>query len=397
MKITKVEQLHADGGWRIFSFLKLSTDTNLVGWAEYNEAGWNRGLSAVIRALGGTIVGQDPRRIGRISTGLRAMTQMAPGGINDQAIAALENACVDLAAKDLNVPVSRLFGGAYRDSIRAYWSHCGSFRVRDAAYFESVLNTRPIETLDDFAELGREAVSREFTAAKLNPVLFHDGGPPILINPGFDPGGDLSGRLEQGIVSAIEAQLGAFRRGAGPEVSILLDVNFAFKAAGLRRVAQSVEPFDLLWLEADLHDAQALAAVRRSTVTPIGSLEAIYGQRGYRAYFECDAVDVAVVDVLWNGIFESVKIAWQADSHFVNVAPHNFYGPLASLMAAQFCASVPNVEIMEIEADDVPWLDDLVTAPIQMNAGQILIPNGPGWGADVNEVAVAEHPASSPS
>ena len=50
-----------------------------------------------------------------------------------------------------------------------------------------------------------------------------------------------------------------------------------------------------------------------------------------------------------------------ADAYEVNVAPHNFYGHLATLMNAHFCAVVPNLRIMEIDPDVVPWYDDLVT------------------------------------
>jgi L-alanine-DL-glutamate epimerase-like enolase superfamily enzyme len=37
MRIAKIEDLHADGGWRTTSFLKLTTDEGLVGWSEYYE------------------------------------------------------------------------------------------------------------------------------------------------------------------------------------------------------------------------------------------------------------------------------------------------------------------------------------------------------------------------
>ena len=37
MKITRIESLHADAGWRNFDFLKITTDEGLVGWSEYNE------------------------------------------------------------------------------------------------------------------------------------------------------------------------------------------------------------------------------------------------------------------------------------------------------------------------------------------------------------------------
>ena len=77
-------------------------------------------------------------------------------------------------------------------------------------------------------------------------------------------------------------------------------------------------------------------------------------------------MDVAIVDVPWNGLAESVKIAHMAEPYEINVAPHNFYGHLLnSHERATFCAALPNVRIMEIDIDDVPWKDDLgdETAP----------------------------------
>jgi len=61
MKITKVESLHADGGWRSLDFLKISTDEGVVGWSEYNESFGGVGVSAAIAGLGPAIIGKDPR------------------------------------------------------------------------------------------------------------------------------------------------------------------------------------------------------------------------------------------------------------------------------------------------------------------------------------------------
>ena len=118
MKIANIEDLHADGGWRTFSFLKITTDEGLIGWCEYNEAQWNAGFTAVIRRLSEHAIGRDPREVGRIGATLTAMTRMAPGGMNQQAIAAIENACLDVKAKALGVPVHALFGGPYRDRLQ---------------------------------------------------------------------------------------------------------------------------------------------------------------------------------------------------------------------------------------------------------------------------------------
>src|SRR5205809_7519019 len=60
MKIAKVESLHADAGSRNFDFLKVTTDTGLVGWSDYNEAFGGRGLSPVIDRLVPGVIGFAP-------------------------------------------------------------------------------------------------------------------------------------------------------------------------------------------------------------------------------------------------------------------------------------------------------------------------------------------------
>jgi L-alanine-DL-glutamate epimerase-like enolase superfamily enzyme len=103
-------------------------------------------------------------------------------------------------------------------------------------------------------------------------------------------------------------------------------------------------------------------------------------------------VDVAIIDTPWNGVAESLKIATMADTYEVNVAPHNFYGHLATMMNAHFCAVAPNVRIMEIDPDTVPWYDELVTAKPVIVDGHLHVPTAPGWGTEINEEAVRAHP-----
>ncbi len=147
------------------------------------------------------------------------------------------------------------------------------------------------------------------------------------------------------MVDAAYDQLAAFREGAGPEVALYLDTNFNYKIDGYMKLARALEPLDLAWLEIDLYDPAGLALIRRSARTPIASLESIYGKRNFRPFFEQQAVDYAIIDVAWNGILESVKIAAMADAFEVNVAPHNFNGHLGSLISAHFCAAVPNFKV----------------------------------------------------
>jgi galactonate dehydratase len=392
MKITAIEDLHCDAGWRVNSFLKITTDEGIVGWSEYMEGYGAQGLTAVIRKMGERLIGHDPRPVERHSAYLYAATRQAAGSLNAMAIAAIENALVDIKAKALGVPVYEMLGGPIRDRLQVYWSHCGTYRARHAERIKEWAGVEPVRTLDDITRLGAEVKARGFKGLKTNLIRF-DGGRAQMYGPGTgNPPGFPELNIDNQIVDAAVAQLSAFREGAGPDVGLHLDTNFNYKIDGYIQLARALEPLRMVWLELDLYDPAGLALIRRSTRTPIASLESIYGRRNFRPFFEQQAVDYAIIDVAWNGILESLKIAALADTYEVNVAPHNFNGHLGSLISAHFCAAVPNFKVMEIDIDDVLWKDEIVTKPPVIEDGHLVLPTGPGWGADVNEAFVRAHP-----
>lgn len=387
MKITKLEHLHADAGQRNFDFLKVSTDEGITGWSEYNESFGGLGVSAVIEGLAPQVVGKDPRAYEALVTLLYAVRRQAAGGVVQQAIGAIGNALLDIKAKALGLPVYAMLGGPVRDRIRLYWSHCGTYRL---AWAEA-MGIPPLRTLQDVVNAGKEVRERGFTALKTN--IFVLGREPYLHSPGFARKGSFPElNADRHVLGALREELAAFRDGAGPDVDILLDLNFNFKTEGFLKVARAAEPFDLLWIEIDTRDAKALRYIRDHTTIPVASCECLFGRRDYRPYFEHGSVDVAIIDTPWNGVAESLKIAAMADAYEVNVAPHNFYGHLATMMNAHFCAVVPNLRIMEIDPDTVPWYDELVTVKPEIRDGHLHLPTGPGWGTEVIEEAVRAHP-----
>jgi L-alanine-DL-glutamate epimerase-like enolase superfamily enzyme len=387
MKIVSMESLHADAGWRTFDFLKVTTDTGVVGWSEYNESFGGPGVAAVIDRLAPSIVGKDPRAWEAHVALMYAQRRQASGGVIQQAIGAIENALLDVKARALGIPVYELFGGPVRDRIRLYWSHCGTYRVDRAAEMQ----IDQVRTLDDVVRLGKEVVAKGYTALKTNVMLL--GPTPRTHVPGFGrSAGFPELNADRAVVRAIRDELAAFREGAGPDMDILVDLNFNYKTEGFLTMARAMEPFDLFWVEMDTRDAKALAYIRGGTKIPVASCECLFGRRDYRPYFEQGSVDVAIIDTPWNGVGESAKIAAMADAYEVNVAPHNFYGALATMMNAHFSAVVPNLRIMEIDVDTVPWYDDLVTVRPAVKDGYLSLPTGPGWGTEVNEAAVRAHP-----
>ena len=141
----------------------------------------------------------------------------------------------------------------------------------------------------------------------------------------------------------------------------------------------------------DLYEPRALSLIRQSTKTPIGSLEAVLGGRSFRNYLDHKAVDVAIIDVQWNGMPEALRMASMADAFEVNVAAHNSSGPLSTVISGHFCAVVPNLRMMEIDMDEVPWRPKLLTNPYRLENGEFILPSGPGWGTDIDEDVARAH------
>ena len=224
-------------------------------------------------------------------------------------------------------------------------------------------------------------------------MLFRSPGDPARVFfEGFGGGpGTTDGNVSSEMLRHLESLIGTFRRAVGRHVGVALDLNMNFKPEAVRRVCQALEPFEPMWIELDLYDPAALREVKDATTIPICSGENLYGLRGYRPFFEARAMDVVMVDVPWNGFAQSRKVAELAETYELNVAPHNYYSHLSTLHSLHLCATVPNVRIMEIDVDDVPWKDELVDAPPVIEAGHVLLPTRPGWGADLNETVARKH------
>lgn len=373
MKITNIEAFLCDGGWWPWIFVKVETDAGIVGWGECSDNRANPlGILGCVEDLKALLIGADPRAAESLYWQMYRATRPNLGGVVQKAIAGIEVALWDIKGKALGVPVYELFGGPMRDKIRVYWSHCGTYR----ALYSDILGTKPIRDYDDIAALGAEAASRGFTALKTNMVLPGEPGRTIWT---------ADGNATREMVGQVERLMSAFREGAGPDMDIALDMNFNFRTDGNLAIARAVEQFDLMWLEVDAYDPQALAQVKAATSTPICSGESLYTMRQYKPYFDAHCMDIAMVDVAWNGLSESRRICALADVCEISISPHNYYSHLSTLMCAQLCAVTPNIKLMEVDIDSAPWRDDLLTEPVEIIDGHLILPTNPGLGADINE------------
>ena len=386
MKITRVQTFIVDGGFRPWSFVKIETsEPGLIGWGDCSDWGAPGPVTATVAHLAELIIGRDPMQVEAIWWDLAAASIRHNGGIAWKAMAGIDSALWDIRGKALNAPVWQLLGGKLRDELRLYWSHCGSTRSSHA----ELLGLPPCQTSDDLRRLAEEVLERGYTAVKTNLMPLRDRPGDHLELGRFSPE---TGDAPPQVLRNALAITGTLREALGPDVDIALDVAFWFRPGGAIKLARALEPHALMWLEVETFDADALQLVRNSTRTPICTGESLYGQQGFLPFLQRRSQDIIMPDLSWNGITMGKKLADLAHAHETLFAPHNCHSPLATLIAAQVCATVPNFFILEFDVDDAPWRDDLLTRLLEIRDGRLQVPQGPGLGADLIEEELLKHP-----
>ena len=249
----------------------------------------------------------------------------------------------------------------------------------------------PIRSLDDVERAGAEVARRGFKGLKTNIIRF-DGPEPYIHMPGFNGPGWPELNIGRDLVDGLVAQMTAFRNGAGPRVGLHLDLNFNFKTEGYIRLAQALEPFDLVWLEIDSYDPAALATIRRSARTRIASLELLHGRRQFRPFFEQQSVDVAIIDVAWNGIMEFDEDRRDGGCLRGQRRAAQLQRPYRLADERAYVRRDP-----ELPGDGDRYRGCALEGRSRdAGAGdrgrQVLLPTGAGWGVEVNEEVIRAHP-----
>jgi L-alanine-DL-glutamate epimerase-like enolase superfamily enzyme len=386
MQITRVKTFIVDGGFRPWTFVKIETsDPGLVGWGDCTDWGSPGPVAATVERMAESIVGRDPLQAEDIWWMLHTQSVRHIGGIAYKAMSGIDSALWDIRGKVMNAPVWQLLGGKMRDELRLYWSHCGSIRARSAER----LGVKPVRTTADLEELAAEVLARGFTAIKTNIFALSDAPAP---NVNYADG---AGELSPGAKANALHIVSTFRRALGPDVGIALDVAFRFKLGGAIALGRALEPYDLMWLETETLDPAALRMIRDATRTPICTGESLFGQAGFRPYLELHAQDMVMPDLAWNGITMGKKIADLAHAYDTLCAFHNCHSPINTLVSASVAATIPNFFILELDVDDAPWRDELMTHPFVVERGHLKLPTRPGLGSDLIEAELLKHPPAS--
>ena len=345
-------------------FIRVETDTGLVGYAP--GAGHERAQREIEETIGPFLTG----RILADTDALRVQfLELHGAGIElAKTYCSVEIALYDLAAQVRGVPVSELLGGRVRDNIRLYGS-AGMYMPPEAYAAEAAA----------VAALG-------FRAYKMRPAM----GP------------------EQDLEA-----VRLMRQAVGPDFDLMVDAHTWWRMGDrnysletVEQLARSMAEYDIAWLEEPLppDDHTAYQQLREKDIVPLAAGEHEPDEERYLDLIVTQAVDYVQMDVCCQGGYTQgrriLAEIWRQDLSF---AFHSWGTALEVIAAAHLgicwhahvaawleypCYSSPGRAGMY----PFPLAAEILTEPLQIDHGDLIVPRKAGLGVRVDESVVERYP-----
>jgi D-galactarolactone cycloisomerase len=318
-----------------------------VGWGETYLV---PGVVEAARAMTEEVVGMDADRA--------AAELTARPEAHRWALGAVSMALDDLRARCRGIPVSDLYGARRRDRVRAYASSRGYLGglSPEAAWTDEVSTT------------------------------WEDGFRAMKLRIGRYPLDDEIAAIERVVAAA-------------PPMTWMADGNGAYDLDESRRLAGALEALRFRWLEEPLptDDYMAYAPLASELTIPLAGGEILESAGDAEPLLRAGSFDLVQPDVsICGGIGGVLEIAAAAREAGRNAVPHACSGAIALVATLHILAVLPlppdapgwAEPILEHDVGENPIRTDILQVPLMLDDGWMTIPDGPGLGVDVDEVAL---------
>ena len=325
--------------------LSLETDEGHVGqsYVFTINAVRLKAFDEMIRGFSHQLIGKDPHYTEAIWQSIwNEINPTGHKGITISALSAIDTACWDLVGKAANKPLHQIFG-ACRDRVRTYAS---------SGLWMSMKIDELQQQAQDFLDQGFEAMKIRVGSTKQSDDV---------------------------------ERVKAVRNAVGDDVDLMVDINQAFDAKTAIKLGRKLEAFDLLWIEEPVpaYDLEAHAEVRQTLDTHIASGETEYTRFGMQAMIEKKACDILMPDLQRiGGMTEMRRVAALAASHNMPISTHIFTEQSLSIAGSSYnCMSVEHMD----------WFAPLFNEQMEIDAGDIVIPDRPSTGFTFNQDIVNQY------
>ncbi|SEF42832.1 mandelate racemase/muconate lactonizing enzyme family protein [Bosea lathyri] len=335
--------------------VEVTTSDGVVGFGEglarRGAAGYARLIDDVLTPR---LIGRDPADRRALWKTMRAALSGQPGGQLVEAISAVDIALWDIAGKLAGLPIHKLLGGMGRTSVPAYASS--------------------INWLDD------ATVEAEVAA---------------VLKAGFR---EIKVKLGHPLKDAI-ARAKFVRKLAGDDIALYVDANWAYDVDDAMIVGRALSDLGYGFFEEPIapHDRAGYARLAQHLPIRLAAGESDYVASEALEMLKTRSLGLIQPDVTRSGgITETWRIAELAAAFNTAYAPHvGWSGAICVAASLQLAAAAETLRTFECMVYANP-LRDAFAHPVvgeghQLVEGQLLVPQGPGLGIEIDREMLARY------
>jgi L-alanine-DL-glutamate epimerase-like enolase superfamily enzyme len=329
--------------------LKITADDGSFGWGEVQAPLTPQTSCALITTLlGPALLGQDPLATTALFDRLYEL-MMARGHFGSfyaDAMAGLDIALWDLAARHRNLPLRDLLEGPKRPTLPAYASGLRATKLEE-----------------------KITLARQFRTGGFAGVKNFTGAAP----------------------SAVAGELRAIRHAIGSEAFFAVDAICKYDVPTALEMGRVLDDVRASWFEAPLHaeDIEGHAALAREIATPVAVGETLRTPRQFEPWLRARALEIAQPDLMRTGVTGALRIAALAAKHDVPTTLHTGICTGIGMAATWQVAAAMRADIpQEHQADLFTTAGSVLRTPLVVREGQLVVPEAAGIGVEVDEAAV---------
>ncbi|HLK18271.1 MAG TPA: mandelate racemase/muconate lactonizing enzyme family protein [Bryobacteraceae bacterium] len=357
------------GGERIIlkrdaMLIRIESDSGLVGYAP--GPGSERAKHLIDSRIspflcGRTLADPDALRVQFIDTARPDLETL-------NHYCAVEIGLYDLLGKAKGLPVSELLGGRVREHIRLYGS-AGMYM-----------------TPDKYAKEARAIADLGFRAYKMRA----GGGPDQDIE---------TVRL--------------MREAVGPDFDLIVDGHTWWRmgdrnylSSTIDQIAEKLADFNIAWLEEPLppDEHEAYRRLKDLELVPLASGAHELDEPGYMDLILTASVDYVQMNVIFQGGYPTARrLVREIGSAGLRFALNSWGTALEVIAAAHLAICWPEqlIEWLEYPCYSTPsragmypfpLAAEVLSAPLQIDHGDLIVPNRPGLGVEVDESVIQRYP-----
>ena len=360
LKITDIQILPIDS----YLFVKVHTDAGITGLGESGAWGFLEASAAAVDTFKSYLIGQDPLRIEHHWQYLYRSVHFTGAAIMG-ALSAIDIALWDIAGKYFGVPCYQLLGGKTREKARVYYHVLGDTKEK------------LIQGCIDAKKMGFTAVGH------LTPFLDESRDVPYFKT--------YAGKIDDAIDTVRR-----YREAVGNEVDLCIEIHRRLTPAEAVALAEGIAQFHPFFIEDPIlpDNLDAMDMIARKINIPIATGERFFTTQQFETLMERGAVQYIRPDVCQaGGLTNCKKIAAMAESHYVQVVPHNPLSPVSTAACIQLAACIPNFALQEYpKGEHEPPKSEIVKSSLKLENGFLIIPDTPGIGVELADDAQLRHP-----